>query len=142
MPARTILEIAPGFGRWTQFLRPLCEDLIVVDLSPKCIEACQARFAEYGNITYHVNDGRSLDMVPNDAIDFAFSFDSLVHVESDVLHGYLSQLAQKLTPEGVAFLHHSNVGAYVDRATGQLPADFVNKSSRALSVSAETVPRH
>ena len=41
LPVHTILEIAPGFGRWTQFLAGLCERLIVVDLSSKCIEACR-----------------------------------------------------------------------------------------------------
>lgn len=139
VPAQTILEIAPGFGRWTQFLRPLCGHLIVVDMSQKCIEACQRRFAAYPEIEYHVNDGRSLDMVPNGSIDFAFSFDSLVHVEADVVIGYFAQIARKLTPEGVAFIHHSNLGEFVDRASGQLPAGFENRHWRALSVSAETV---
>ena len=54
----------------------------------------------------------SLPMVEDQSIDFAFSFDSLVHVESDVLMGYLAELARTLKPEGVAFLHHSNYGSY------------------------------
>ena len=32
-------------------------------------------------ISYFVNDGRSLAMVPERSVDFAFSFDSLVHVD-------------------------------------------------------------
>jgi hypothetical protein len=36
---RTILEIAPGFGRWTKYLKDLCDRLVVVDLAPKCIDA-------------------------------------------------------------------------------------------------------
>src|SRR5438128_1034565 len=31
LPASTILEIAPGFGRWTHYLREHCERLHVVD---------------------------------------------------------------------------------------------------------------
>src|SRR5262245_49258877 len=58
VPAPTILEIAPGFGRWTHFLRPLCSGLILVDISAKCIEACKQRFARYSGIEYHVNDGQ------------------------------------------------------------------------------------
>jgi 2-polyprenyl-3-methyl-5-hydroxy-6-metoxy-1,4-benzoquinol methylase len=139
VPAHTILEIAPGFGRWTQFLRVLCDDLILVDISSKCIEACQRRFATHPRIQYHVNDGRSLSMIADESIDLAFTFDSLVHVEADVLVGYLAQLAQKITPDGVAFIHHSNMGEYVDTSTGQLPADMGNPHWRALSVSAETV---
>jgi len=112
IPAKRILEIAPGHGRWTQFLRQYCESLVVVDLSPKCIEECKERFSSFSNITYYVNDGRSLDVVPDGAIDFAFSFDSLVHAEKDVMQEYVQQLARKLAPHGIAFIHHSNIGHY------------------------------
>jgi SAM-dependent methyltransferase len=112
VPAGTILEIAPGYGRWTQYLKDLAEQLVVVDLTEDCIEHCRRRFAAADNIEYHVNDGRSLAMVPDETVDFAFSFDSLVHVDSDVLHGYVQQLGRKLTPDGVGFVHHSNAGRY------------------------------
>jgi ubiquinone/menaquinone biosynthesis C-methylase UbiE len=107
-----VLEIAPGFGRWTAYLKELCDRLIVVDLSAHCIDACRRRFARDSHIEYHVNDGTSLEVVEDDSIDFAFSFDSLVHVEHDVISAYISQLARKLKPDGVAFLHHSNAGAH------------------------------
>src|SRR5688572_15044562 len=74
IPTGTILEIAPGFGRWTNHLKNYCQHLIVVDLVDKCISACQQRFASESNITYHVNDGKSLAMVPENSIDFVFSF--------------------------------------------------------------------
>jgi ubiquinone/menaquinone biosynthesis C-methylase UbiE len=112
VPTQTILEIAPGYGRWTQFLKGLCDDLIVVDLSERCIQACQERFADDAHITYHVNDGKSLAMIPDDTIDFIFSFDSLVHAEDDVIRSYVSQLARKLKRNGAAFIHHSNLGEY------------------------------
>jgi len=112
VPVVRTLEIAPGHGRWTQYLRQLCDHLIAVDLSPKCIEECKDRFSKFSNITYHVNDGRSLDAVADGSIDFAFSFDSLVHAEKDVIEAYVRQLGRKLTTNGVAFLHHSNIGHY------------------------------
>ena len=112
LPAPAILEIAPGYGRWTQFLKDYCERLTVVDLTARCIDHCRERFADATHIDYHVNDGRSLEMVPDGSIDFAFSFDSLVHVEADVIEAYLGQLAAKLRPDGVGFIHHSNIGAY------------------------------
>ncbi len=114
VPTGTILEIAPGFGRWTQFLKGLCGRLVVVDMAEKCIDGCRRRFAGEKHLEYHVNDGRSLEMVEDGSVDFAFSFDSLVHVELDVLDGYLRQLAKKLKPEGVAFIHHSNIGEHVE----------------------------
>src|SRR5258708_1536835 len=115
LPAGTILEIAPGHGRWTQFLKNHCKSMVAVDISTKCIESCKTRFAGDNHIQFHVNDGNSLEAVPDNSIDFVFSFDSLVHAEKDVLRGYLSQLAPNLKPNGSGFIHHSNMGAYPRR---------------------------
>lgn len=112
VPSATILEIAPGYGRWTHYLKDLAEKLMVVDLSEKCIEACKQRFSQSTHLEYYVNDGRSLAMIPDRSVDFVFSFDSLVHVEKDVLQTYLQQLAQKLKTNGVGVIHHSNLGEY------------------------------
>ena len=47
VPAGRILEIAPGFGRWTHFLRDLCSELIIVDIAESAIAHCRERFAAY-----------------------------------------------------------------------------------------------
>ncbi len=112
VPTGTILEIAPGYGRWTHYLRSLCDRLVLVDLSQQCIDHCSQRFGEDHHIEYFVNDGRSLDMIEDCSLDFVFSFDSLVHAEADVLESYLGQLRTKLKPEGIGFIHHSNIGRY------------------------------
>lgn len=112
VPTGTILEIAPGYGRWTQYLNGFCQRLILVDMAPNCIHHCARRFADVDSIEYHVNDGLSLDMVPDRSVDFAFSFDSLVHAGPAVISGYIEQLARKLTRDGAAFIHHSNLGSY------------------------------
>ena len=148
LPAGTILELGPGFGRWTQFLQAACEKLIVVDLSRPCIDACRRRFAESHHVECHVNDGKSLDMVPDGSIDFVFSFDSLVHVEEDVIRAYLDQLVRKMKPEAVGFIHHSNLARYrnyfrVVRGVPLLrtlmrPMGFATRThDRSASVSAE-----
>jgi hypothetical protein len=112
LPAASILEIAPGYGRWTQFLQGSCQSMVAVDISEKCIEHCKVRFADQGHIHFYVNDGSSLAVVPDGSVDFAFSFDSLVHAEKDVLESYIAQLGVKLSTNGVGFFHHSNLGAY------------------------------
>ena len=132
LPAGTILEIAPGYGRWTQYLKDLCERLIAVDMTPNCIEHCRARFADCTNIEYHVNDGRSLEMVPDGAVDLAFSFDSLVHADAEVVGGYLQQLAGKLSADGVGFIHHSNAGSLkpLNAMTRRVPDRFYRRLVR------------
>jgi SAM-dependent methyltransferase len=154
IPTSTILEIAPGFGRWTHYLRNYCNKLIIVDLAENCIKACQQRFIYNNHISYHVNDGKSLEMIADNSIDFIFSYDSLVHAESDVIQAYLDQLSRKLKPDGTGFIHHSNIGAYkqvfsVSRRMPRLIKKFLIKKGildpthwRAFTMTAETFQKH
>jgi ubiquinone/menaquinone biosynthesis C-methylase UbiE len=107
-----ILEIATGYGRWTDYLRRHCGHLVGIDLSETCIDHCRRRFQNDPRLEFHVTDGRSLSMVEDNSIDFVFSFDSLVHADDDVLELYLAQLRRKLTPNGVGIIHHSNLGEF------------------------------
>jgi 2-polyprenyl-3-methyl-5-hydroxy-6-metoxy-1,4-benzoquinol methylase len=139
LPSAHTLEIAPGFGRATQFLVPSSKRLTVVDLAEPCIDACKERFKDYDHIDYHVNDGRSLDMVEDGTIDFVFSWDSLIHVEADVMESYLTQLGRKLRPGGTGVFHHSNMDQYRDKKTGELTIG--NEHWRATSMSAAKFQR-
>lgn len=134
VPARRILEIGPGFGRWTHYLKDWCQHLVIVDISEKCIQACRKRFSAYPHINAYLNDGRSLDMIEDGSLDFAFSFDSLVHADDLTISAYVSQLALKLCAGGVAFLHHSNLGEYPLEA--QEPAGGA-PHGRAKTMTAE-----
>src|SRR3954454_12840335 len=111
LPTGTLLEIAPGFGRWTAYLVDCCDRYVGVDLSSQGIDACRARFADVAKAEFNVNDGKSLPGVSDASVDFAFSFDSLVHVEDEVIDAYLVELTRVLRNDGVAFIHHSNLAA-------------------------------
>jgi SAM-dependent methyltransferase len=136
VPARRILEIAPGYGRWTHYLRDLCDELVAVDIAETAIAHCRTRFAGDEHVGFHVNDGTSLAIVADRSVDLMFSFDSLVHAEHDVIAGYLEEFARVLAADGVAFIHHSNMGAYEPGSY-----DPQNIHWRATSVSAELVER-
>jgi Tfp pilus assembly protein PilF/ubiquinone/menaquinone biosynthesis C-methylase UbiE/sulfatase maturation enzyme AslB (radical SAM superfamily) len=135
VPTGTILEIAPGYGRCTEYLTNLCDRLIVVDVAENCIRACKRRFASSSHIEYVVNDGKALDMIEDESIEFVFSWDSLVHAESEVLLSYLEQLAIKLKPGSWGFMHHSNIGSFFDAETGKLTIE--NRHWRAESMTAD-----
>jgi SAM-dependent methyltransferase len=121
LPTGTILEIAPGFGRWTHYLKEYCQELWAVDKSTECIEACRQRFAADPHVHCCVNDGRSLSMVPDGSVDFVFSFDSFVHPNRDIIEAYLCELGTKLKPGGKGFIHHSNFGQYANTVRERLP---------------------
>ncbi len=109
-----IVEIAPGHGRWTQFLLDHCETLAAYDVNSECIDFCIKRFSGHvdaGAAEFHVNDGLTL-LEKSNSVDLAFSFDSLVHVERDVMQSYLMHLGGCLKPGGFAFIEHSNLGSY------------------------------
>jgi ubiquinone/menaquinone biosynthesis C-methylase UbiE len=137
-----ILEIAPGHGRWTQFLQAHCASLIGIDVAQACVERCTDRFSQYPNLEFKVNNGFIFPMIEDGSIDFAFSFDSLVHAESDVMSSYASELARVLKPGGIAFLHHSNLDAarrlsVLDKIKRRLSHLPIHQHWRAPSMSAE-----
>jgi SAM-dependent methyltransferase len=134
VPAARILEIAPGYGRWTHYLRDLCDELIAVDIAENAVAHCRDRFADDARVSFHVNDGTSLAVAGDRSIDLIFSFDSLVHAERDVIGGYLTEFARVLADDGVAFIHHSNTGAYEPGTY-----DPHNIHWRATTVSAQLV---
>lgn len=132
LPCRRILEIAPGFGRWTRFLIPACEGFVGLELSAKCVAACQQTFARASYASFYQNDGLNLKIAGPDKFDFIFSFDSLVHADADVFAHYIPQAISLLTDKGVAFIHHSN---YADSGAKE------NRGARSENVTANLVTR-
>jgi ubiquinone/menaquinone biosynthesis C-methylase UbiE len=109
LPVGTILEIAPGFGRWTNFLSEHCNTLKAVDASEKCVAFCRKKFHQRKSISIYQNNGNNLDMIQNDSIDFVFSFDSFVHFDLNTVERYLAEISRTLKHGGIGFIHHSNL---------------------------------
>jgi SAM-dependent methyltransferase len=130
LPAEDLLELAPGHGRCTAFLLRYCRRYHGIDLSAQCVDFCRGRFAGRVEAGFSVNDGLSLSAVAGRHFDLVFSFDSLVHAELEVFEAYVPQILALLKPGGVAFLHHSNLGAFPEAGEFQ---------HRATSVSAPLV---
>jgi SAM-dependent methyltransferase len=131
LPSKAVLEIAPGFGRWTQFLLGACEKYQGVDLSQECVDACQKRFGHVSKASFVKNDGKSLECAKDGSVDFLFSFDSLVHATRDVLAAYIPEILRVLSPNGAAFIHHSN--------WLEVGESLTNDHGRGTDVSADLV---
>jgi len=137
-PQSRIVEIAPGHGRWTQFLLSHCKTFAGYDVSEECVSYCKGRFKDRiddGTAKFFLTDGLSL-AEKSDDVDLAFSFDSLVHVERDVMRGYLLHLSRCLKPGRFAFLQHSNLAAYPHLLNHNYAGPF---NARGATVSAATV---
>jgi len=129
LPCSSLLEIAPGHGRCTQFLLRFTGHYTGVDLSEQCVAFCRRRFAGREDARFVVNDGRSLAAAAGRLYDVVFSFDSLVHADNDAMAAYVPQILDLLAPGGIAFLHHSNLAAHPGKEW----------QHRSPEVSAETV---
>lgn len=137
VPTAHILEIACGHGRFSEYLLPLCARYTGIDLVPRCVEHCRARFADSSHATFTANDGYALPTVADSSVDFAFSWDSLVHVERDVMESYVLELARVLRRGGVAVLHHSNLGSHPDLfEPGAKPAQTTGWRGTTMTAAA------
>lgn len=113
MDFTSVLDLACGHGRNTEYLRHLSKEMHLVDINKSCIDACKERFGTEMDGTqfhYHVTDGNHLRMIGDGSISLVYCWDSMVHFDKLIVRDYLSDVARVLKRGGMAFLHHSNLG--------------------------------
>src|SRR2546421_4520070 len=103
---KTVLEIGPGAGRWTEFLLPMSASLIGVDISQKCVDLCREKFRAGGNAKFLVTPGNSLEGAADQSVDAIWSFDVFVHIDIQDVAGYVREFRRVLRPGGVGVVHH------------------------------------
>jgi len=139
-PGKTILEIGPGAGRWTETLQKIAKKLILVDLSDKCIELCKQRFSQCNNIEFFVNDGANIDFIQSETVDFIWSFDVFVHVNPVETEQYIKGFSRIFKKGGLGIIHHPGEGRsheYKDNGwrsnmTAELFRDMLKKHGLTL----------
>jgi len=99
-PGKTVLEIGPGAGRWSEPLQKIAKSLILVDIADKCIEICKERFSACGNIRYFVGGSSDLDFIRAETIDFIWSWDVFILVNCRDADEYVRQFSRVLKPGG------------------------------------------
>lgn len=103
----SVLEIGPGGGKWSEFMAGKVKRLALVDMSPKCIRICRNRFKNCLNIDYHVNNGMDLRAISSESIDFIWSFDCFVHIDSRDAASYVKEFRRVLKIGGMGIIHHA-----------------------------------
>lgn len=109
----SVLDLACGHGRNSEYLRKYTKDLHLVDINKSCIDACFDRFDKIKDDTkihYHVTSGNNLNMIDSNTITLIYSWDSMVHFDKLIVFDYLLEIKRVLKTGGSAFLHHSNLG--------------------------------
>ncbi|GHC83626.1 hypothetical protein GCM10007079_24930 [Nocardiopsis terrae] len=103
----TALEIGPGHGRWTEHLLAHSPKVWIVDVNESCLDRCRERFADRPELNVHHTPGFSMDPVPDSSVDFVWSFDVFVHLDPDVITGYLGEVSRVMAPGASAVVHHA-----------------------------------
>jgi SAM-dependent methyltransferase len=106
-PDVDVLELGPGYGRWSEFMVDHSRSLSLVDVSARCIEACRFRFAgQLPDAAFVVNDGRSIPAA-DASVDLVWSFATFVHIDEPEVDAYLSECRRVLRPGGRFVIHHA-----------------------------------
>jgi len=115
---KTILEIGPGAGRWTEHLQKIGKRIILADITKKCLDVCQERFKDDKNIEYNLIEN-DLDFLPENCIDQIWSYDVFVHINPSDIRKYVKEFQRVLKPGGIAIIHHSGmISDYIDKKEG------------------------
>jgi SAM-dependent methyltransferase len=105
-PDVDVLEVAPGYGRWTEFMVGHSRSLVLVDLVANSIDVCRERFGSHPEVSFIANDGRSLP-VASESVDLIWSFGGFVHIDPKDVDSYLAEIRRVLRPGGRYVIHHS-----------------------------------
>ena len=129
------LELACGYGRNSRkLLQAGAASLTLVDVNPDNIAYCRDNIQPLGNVHLVQNNGVDFEQLGNETFTFAYTFDSMVHFDLELVISYVAEISRVLKVGGLAFIHHSN---YCD-----LPgADFKNNPHWRNFMSAK-IMRH
>ena len=134
---KKILEIAPGYGRMTQFLSILASELLVVDLNENCIKKTKEKLGHHV-LGYFVNNGNNLPHIRDNSQDLVFSFDSFVHIHKNVIDDYIGEIYRVLKPGGKSYIHHSWLMGGQDNSF----LNFAGRASMTPDIFKDLVEKH
>lgn len=104
----TAIDLAIGWGRNTEKLRHVCDQVIGVDINQECIDHCAERFKGADNVSLLKTDGTQFTDIDDASVDLVYCFDAMVHFQPEVVDAYVAEFARVLKPGGFGFIHHSN----------------------------------
>jgi enamine deaminase RidA (YjgF/YER057c/UK114 family) len=105
-PEHTAVEIGPGGGRWTRYMLGF-KRLYVVDYYPQLLEELQ-RTLQQPNLTIIKNNGTDFPGIPDESVDFVFTFGTFVHLDAPLIESYLDNLKRIVRPNANLVIHYSD----------------------------------
>ena len=101
----TVLEIGPGRGAWTKtFLERGCKKVYAVDAAPPEHTGFWKNVGKTDKVDYIVVSDCTLSAVPDNSIDYFFSFGVFCHLDPEMCETYIASLASKMRVGAEGFL--------------------------------------
>jgi ubiquinone/menaquinone biosynthesis C-methylase UbiE len=103
------LEIGPGGGRYSQFLKE-SGTCIFVEYNPEFFPILRRMFEGSKCAIECIHSTNcTFPAVPDKSVDFVFSFDCFVHLDLPLIETYLREIRRVLrSPESIAVLHYAD----------------------------------
>jgi 2-polyprenyl-3-methyl-5-hydroxy-6-metoxy-1,4-benzoquinol methylase len=109
-----VLELGCGGGKFSGRLAPKCRSLLCTDISPEMISRTRLMLRERGldgNVQYSVLNGVDFKGIPDQSVDFIFSYDVQLHLQPENVFSYLLDARRVLRDNGVLMLHQVNLAS-------------------------------
>jgi SAM-dependent methyltransferase len=116
LPRGVALDFGCGIGRLTRPLAGYFDRVIGVDIAPSMISRARESLPAGVNCEFVVNDKPSLEFLPSESVDFAYTRLVLQHIPVDLSRLYIAEFIRTLRPGGLALF--------------QVPARSVTQSGR------------
>jgi hypothetical protein len=100
------VEIGPGGGRWTRYMFGF-KKLYVVDYYPELLAEMKRNFKR-SNLEFVKNNGTDFPGINDHSIDYLFSFGTFVHLDTDLVAEYLSNMKRILKAGANVVIHYSD----------------------------------
>jgi SAM-dependent methyltransferase len=124
----SVLDLGAGHGRNSVMLQPLCQHLGIMDIQAGNIDVCRQRFGVHDTVSYYTNNGYDMQPVGSASLTLVYTFDAMVHFDSDVVRSYLKDCFRVLVPGGRGFFHHSNYTGGSDWRANPASRNFMSQA--------------
>jgi SAM-dependent methyltransferase len=114
---KTMLELGCGAGRMSHCFAARFGHLIAVDISPRMLDHAREVLHGIANVTLVQSNGIDLSPVPDESVDFVFSYLVLQHLpERGLVQTYIGEILRILRIGGIClFQFHSTENPTMNR---------------------------
>ena len=134
----TVLDIGCGIGRVAKYVAPRVRKIWCVDISRIMLKRARKFVGSLPNVEFYRTNGHSLNKIPSNTVDFAYSFDMFPHLSDDETYLYLKEMMRILSPGGKIFFQFADLNQPHNREVFKNEAKlWLNLSVRIRFITAK-----